>query len=925
MNLTNETYKKESAFGKNLKSGAIIIIAALLILAASVGYGQTTLYVDSSVAASGNGSSWAQAYKTLSQALDSAQNNSNTNYSILVAKGTYYPTGSQSGTNRDSTFAIFRGGLKIYGGYPSGGGARDFVANPTVLSGDIGTPGDSTDNSYHVMVVAGITATADSIILDGFRISDGNANAYTSNTFNGQNIERYNGAGMAVSSMLSPKMTIRSCTFSGNRANNDGGGMLNRDSSSPTLTNCSFSGNTADWVGGGMCNWDSCSPTLINCTFSGDRANWGGGMDNDDHCSPTLTNCTFSGNTAIWGGGGMDNDDHCSPTLINCSFSGNTTGWEGGGMLNRDSCSPTLINCSFSGNTTTDSIWGIGGGMDNDGHCSPTLTNCTFSGNTAGFWGGGGMDNDEHCSPTLTNCAFSGNTASQGGGMDNWYSCSPTLTNCIFSGNTASNNGGGMCNNSSGASFDTIPCSPTLTNCIFSGNTASNNGGGMYNSSEASFDTIPCSPTLTNCTFSGNAAGNNGGGMYNLDSCSPTLTNCIIYGNSSGIFDTLSSSETISYSLVQGFTSTTNGNLSGNTEPLFAAPVSFANAPTTAGNYRLQGGSPCINAGNNDSIPAGITTDLDGSPRIYDDTVDMGAYEYHPLFDTTEQIICAGDSFLFNSHYYYATGIFTDTLTGINGYDSLSVLDLTVTPLPVIPLVDSSFCQGDSIVLDAGNPGSSYLWNTGATTQTLTVSTAGSYSVTVTDTNACSTGDTVQVVAAPPVVSSFSISPRSPVYPNTEIIFTSTSTGATSYIWTSSDGQSSSDRTTQFKYNSKGNYSVCLGVTNNYGCKDSICQEIEVINKEVVNEIFIPNAFTPNTKDGINDFFFPTGDGIEKLDMYIFNRWGELIFQGHNLDSKWDGEANGTFVPPGVYVYKINIVNVFGGSHTYIGNVTVVK
>jgi|ADGO01.1.fsa_nt_gi hypothetical protein len=73
-----------------------------------------------------------------------------------------------NGNNRDSAFVILRGKLKLFGGYPNGGGDQDVAAHPTVLSGDIGVPNDSLDNSYHVMAIADIPATADSIVIDGF-------------------------------------------------------------------------------------------------------------------------------------------------------------------------------------------------------------------------------------------------------------------------------------------------------------------------------------------------------------------------------------------------------------------------------------------------------------------------------------------------------------------------------------------------------------------------------------------------------------------------------------------------------------------------------------------------------------------------------------------------------------------------------------
>ncbi len=107
-----------------------------------------------------------------------------------------------------------------------------------------------------------------------------------------------------------------------------GGGMYN-DNGNPTLTNCVFSGNRAEEWGGGMYNQDAgSSPTLVNCTFSGNWAMIGGGMFNQDGSSPTVTNCTFSGNSAGELGGGIYNEAS-SPTLTNCILWGNI---DSGGM-----------------------------------------------------------------------------------------------------------------------------------------------------------------------------------------------------------------------------------------------------------------------------------------------------------------------------------------------------------------------------------------------------------------------------------------------------------------------------------------------------------------------------------------------------------------------------------------------------------------
>jgi parallel beta-helix repeat protein len=265
-----------------------------------------------------------------------------------------------------------------------------------------------------------------------------------------------------------------------------------------------------------------------------------------------------------------------------------------------------------------------GGGMYNDSG-SPTLNNCTFTGNSANYYGGG-MYNDSG-SPMLTNCTFTGNSANYyGGGMYNKSYSSPMLTNCTFTGNSANYYGGGM--------YNYGDSSPMLTNCTFTGNSANYYGGGMYNYGGSN-------PAVTNCTFSGNSA-DYGGGMYNYVDSSPMLTNCILWGDTP---QEVYGGAVITYSDVQGGWA---GDDNINTDPCFVdADGPDDTVGTEDDNLRLWAGSPCIDAGDNNSVPDDIFDvdndgntieplpwDLDGRPRIADgdcndtEIVDMGAYEF---------------------------------------------------------------------------------------------------------------------------------------------------------------------------------------------------------------------------------------------------------------------------------------------------------
>ncbi len=711
-----------------------------------------TFYVNDDATGSNNGTSWANAFTSLQSALAAACSGAQ----IWVAAGTYKPT---TGTDRNISFSM-KNDVTIYGGFNGTEtmlSERDWVNNVTILSGDLGIPGDYADNSYTVVAnYPGINNTA---IIDGFTISGGNANGVNL-------VDQYTG-GMR-NWEASP--TIRNCIFSDNIGSAAGAGIVNYSSASSTIINCIFINNTGQNVSAGIINFDG-GCTITNCTFSGNNI----GMYNLSATSVTVNNSVFWGNTLheihnsssnpvvsnsiIAGGypgvGNLDADplfidssngnlrlSQCSPAVnagdntavpsgITTDLDGNARFYDNGivdmgayeyqgtydycttcltsgnvvyvnddasganngknwvdaftnlqdALALANSCSnvseiwvaagtyyPTsgtdrsisfvmknnlAIYGGFNGTETqlserdwvnnvailsgdigtagdnsdnsfhviyNDGNWlnntaildgftitagfseDFGGGMYNYNSSSPTLNNCSFSGNFS-ISCGGGIYNGNTSSPTLNNCSFSGNSASSGGGMFNYINSSPALNNCSFSGNSASGDGGGIVNEKSS--------SPELINCTFFGNSTNGFGGGIRNGET-------CSPQVINCSFFGNSANLIGGAMWNSTSSNPMITNCILWGNSSEIYNSSGGNSSVSYSIVQGgYTGT--GNLDIN--PLFVNEV--------LGDLRLQPCSPAINAGDNSAVPSGITTDLDGNPRFYDNgIVDMGAYEY---------------------------------------------------------------------------------------------------------------------------------------------------------------------------------------------------------------------------------------------------------------------------------------------------------
>jgi hypothetical protein len=279
------------------------------------------VYVDQNcVGTIHDGSSWATAYLELAPVLASTFGGDTY---VHVARGTYKPTIE---SDRSATFQLAKK-VRVLGGYPTGGGARDPGANVTILSGDTGVPGIDSDNSYHVVSGRETDVTA---VLDGFTVTGGKADGPND----------YFGGGM-INWGGSP--TVKDVVLAGNSASY-GGGMANMYDSNPAVSNVTFRGNSAAG-GGGIYNYYS-SPALTNVTFSGNSANWNGGaIDNDNGSSPTLTNITINGNTAPKGGGICNCDSSCSPSIRNTILWGNTPDQ----IFNDRDSAPTVSYCVVQG------------------------------------------------------------------------------------------------------------------------------------------------------------------------------------------------------------------------------------------------------------------------------------------------------------------------------------------------------------------------------------------------------------------------------------------------------------------------------------------------------------------------------------------------------------------------------------------------
>jgi hypothetical protein len=386
----------------------IIPLILILVLFCPFTYGKV-IYVDDDAAGANDGSSWADAYNYLQDALADA-NTAEKPVEILVAQGIYTPDRG-SGFTLGNKVAKFRllNDVSIRGGFAGAGSvdpdARNIKAYETILSGDLsgddavvtnpnGLSGEPTRAENSDNIVDG-SDTDETAVLEGIIITAGSTG-----------MRNWYG-----------NPTIVSCTFTNSRR-----GMDNRDSN-PRLTKCTFKGHWLKAIGqhGGIL-------TLSDCLFTG---NTGTSVDAGFGAELILQKCAFLDNIsreAI--------DFHGENLrLYNCEFRNNIGGSVAGvtTWIDREFI---VDNCTFAGN--------IGAGIDHHGNGRIVVSNCVFAGNMGGFFSNG--INSWSPYTTIKNCTFSGNSSAKamhGGSALNLIR-GGKVSNCIVwdNGSPAVENGG---------------------------------------------------------------------------------------------------------------------------------------------------------------------------------------------------------------------------------------------------------------------------------------------------------------------------------------------------------------------------------------------------------------------------------------------------------------------------------------------------
>ncbi|MCC7244089.1 MAG: T9SS type A sorting domain-containing protein [Saprospiraceae bacterium] len=754
-----------------------LLIIFLLFSVIFKAFSQQIIYVNIQAAGLNNGSSWADAYTDLHLALDAAQAGD----AIWVAEGMYR---TDTLDHRERSF-VLKSGVKLYGGFcgtESSPAARVPDACPSVLTGDIGIPGDSTDNAYNVVYAAHPDAGT---VLDGFTVTGGNADFPDPV---GAFDRKKNGGGLLIEALNGQAfMLVRQCRFIFNTARSYGGGCMvngngNGSEVAPLFQQCHFEGNHALLSGGGLARygaaWVERGRDVDSCVFRYNRAeSRGGGLFcNDAQRSDTLqvTGCRFIGNYANNRGGGMmlvlGRATEEALILTGNEFRRNAARQNGSAFYVEPynfgiTSYVEVSNTKFTDNPLFDQfkrecIFIDLLSNDND---SCVIKQLTFV----------NQDSIESCM-SITRDVSSIN-------INDVVAKKSNFINFIKLGSYTSEINNAVCDSVYNLSVAIeiaahnrfILSNTQITNCTW------NENANLF------WHIIPPSGPINKILVYNSIFLNNKTWLTslnpNISNIIKTIKNCTFQQLNVDQIKILllsSSSSTLSHNYFAGFDSSVfipfNILPDLDSTNLVGIPPMFRD--TVHGDYTLLPCSPLKDAGINDVIPAG-STDIAGQPRIQGPRVDIGCYESSALSippDFSVTRACSGQNngafspsaqhgCLPYTYAWSAPGIGSgsDTTGLAPGNYALTVTDsrnqsatvqvvIPQAPTPVVTAMTEPLYCGDpaggsiSTNLNGGTPPVVYAWHDGADTPNRQGLGAGSYQLIVTDSLLCA--DTLNTI-----------------------------------------------------------------------------------------------------------------------------------------------------------------------------------
>ncbi len=240
-----------------------------------------------------------------------------------------------------------------------------------------------------------------------------------------------------------------------------------------------------------------------------------------------------------------------------------------------------------------------------------------------------------------------------------------------------------------------------------------------------------------------------------------------------------------------------------------------------------------------------------------------------------------------------ANGNYSVIITNAAGCTATYEANATFVAPPVVALgVDTTLCDGQVLTLDAGNPGCTYTWSHGADSRSVPITTAGLYTVQVSNGH-CQRSDAIDVRFNPSPVQMATHQFHTCLGEDEQYVRIDAGNPGSQYDW------NTGERSRVILAGAYGWFVV--EVTNQFDC--AALDSAQVI-EYCPSAIFIPNTFTPNG-DGTNDIFIPVGKNIATMHLYVFDRWGNQLFESDDPTQGWDGTYSGEVVKNDIYVWRL--------------------
>ena len=230
---------------------------------------------------------------------------------------------------------------------------------------------------------------------------------------------------------------------------------------------------------------------------------------------------------------------------------------------------------------------------------------------------------------------------------------------------------------------------------------------------------------------------------------------------------------------------------------------------------------------------------------------------------------------------------------------------------------DTTICLGDSAFLFASG-GSSYSWSHGTLTpyDTVVPTSTSTYTVTVSSGQCLPDKDEVTVF-----VTNANIGSSGDVTIIEGKSTTLTANGGVTYSWSPATGLST-DNGASITASPTITTTYTISGTDANGCVDTTSLTVTV--EEGCKNIFVPTAFSPNNDD-VNDVLYVRGECIKTLELSIFNRWGELVFNSTDPNKGWNGTYKGRYENSGVFNYTLKATTTEDMQVEQSGNITLVR